>query len=66
MQSQTDGKNKKRPSVKKYAELNEDETIELLAEIIANRIIEKILDDENTQPTIEQINSTGSQKGKAV
>ena len=66
MQSQTDGKNKKRPSVNKYAELKEEESIELLAEIIANLIIEKILNDENSQPTIEQTNSTGSQKGKAV
>jgi len=66
MQTQTDGKNIKRPSVNKYAELNEEESIELLAEIIANRIIEKILNDENSQPTIEQTNSTGSQKGKAA
>jgi len=54
-------KNKRQPSKNKYAEFNEEDSIELLAEIIANRIINKLLYHEKWESTIEP-HATGDGK----
>jgi|GEM_PF-3516479 len=56
----------KKPSINNHVELNEAESIELLAEIIANRIIEKILYDENDQSSVELPITRSSKKREAA
>jgi DNA primase large subunit len=67
MQSNYDGgSNENRPSKNNYVELNDEESIELLAEIIANRIIEKLLYDENEQSPIKPSATRSGKERKAA
>jgi hypothetical protein len=59
-------KKNKKPSKQQYVELNETQSIELLAEIIANRIIEKIKYNDNNQPALEQLVTAGCKKREAA
>jgi hypothetical protein len=59
-------KKKSKPSKANYASLTEEESLDLLAELIGNRIIEQLLYDINEKSTCQPTNNGDGKKREAA